>query len=64
MSKKKFYFLKGNYSRNWLIRTIRGNALSSVSSGCMAVNKGVLGKNVPDTCCIDIKTMSDKEEEG
>ena len=47
MSKKTFYFLKGNYSRNWLIRTIRGNALSSVSSGCMAVNKGVLGKKRP-----------------
>ena len=62
MSKKTFYFLKRNYSRNWLIRTIRGNALASVLSGCMAVNKWVLGKNVPDTCCI--KTMADREEEG
>ena len=26
--------------------------------------RGFSEKNVPDTCCIDIKTMSDKEEEG
>ena len=29
---KKNYFLKTNYSRTWLIRTISGNALVSVSS--------------------------------
>ena len=27
-------------------------------------NKWALRKDVPDTCCIDIKTMADKEEEG
>ena len=31
--KKTFYFLKRNYSRTWLIRTIRGNASVSVIRG-------------------------------
>ena len=40
----------------------KGNALVSVSSGWPY--KWALRKNVQDTCCIAIKTMADKEEEG
>ena len=41
----------------------KGNALVSLSSG-WPYKWALRKKNVQDTCCIDIKTMADKEEEG
>ena len=40
----------------------KGNALGPYRPD--GRNKWALRKNVQDTCCIDIRTMADKEEEG
>ena len=50
MSIKTFYFLKREMP--WCAYRPDGR------------NKWALRKNVQDTCCIDIRTMADKEEEG
>ena len=61
-SVKTFFFSKRNYSRTWLIRTIRGMPWCPYHPD--GRNKWALRKNVQDTCCIDIRTTADKEEDG